>query len=194
MMIRMGYFAVSWSNQYWRPGNDSTVAALREVPTTIRQIYFIPAQDFPWDINPEYVSAILGISAEIVRIADIDWRCDNASDLVAFHHSVADGVVSVTLNLPNCANFYFFESDFDKGALANRQLYRNPSMSYELPDAYYRGKDQFPGWSSYLGRKMTVHVRPNGPARFIIEHAKPNGIAWFDVSDETFRNLPQPQR
>ena len=190
MMVRMGHFAVSWSNgEWWRPGNNSTVAALREVPTTVRQIYFIPAEHSPLDTNPKHARAILGISAEIVRIADIEWRCDKASDLVAFHDSVADGVVSLTVDLPNCANFDFFGADFDKGAFANGQLYRNPSMSYELPDAYYRGPDDL-----YLGRKMIVHVHPNGPARFIIEHANPDGIAWFDISDELFRNLPQTSR
>jgi hypothetical protein len=50
-------------------------------------------------------------------------------------------------------------------------------MSYEFPEAS-------PIIQPYqlVGRRMTVYVHPNGPARFIIPHGGPSGIAWFDTS------------
>ena len=120
---------------------------------------------------------ILGVSAEIVRVAEIGWKCRDASDLVAFDHSTADGVVSMTVTLPTCANFYFYTDRFNN-AFANGRLYRNDAMSYELPEA---DPSSDRSRVSILGRRMTVHIRPNGPARFIIEHGGPNGIAWFDT-------------
>ena len=49
------------------------------------------------------------------------------------------------------------------------------TIDYELPDAMATAP-----WAD-LGRKITVHVRPNGPARFIIEYGAPNGVTWFDT-------------
>ena len=111
-----------------------------------------------------------------MRVAEIEENCGNARDFVAFDHSIADGVVSMTITLPDCANFYFRTDRFNNN-LSHGRLYRNEWMSYELPEA-----DPIKGgqWL-FLGRRMTVHVRPNGPARFIIERSGPNGIAWFDT-------------
>ena len=81
-------------------------AVLRQVPTGTRQIYVLSAGGLQ-DANPEYVRLVLGVPAEIVRIAEIDWNCGESSDLVAFDHSIADGVVNMTVTLPACANFYF---------------------------------------------------------------------------------------
>ena len=83
--------------------------------------------------NPEYVRLILGVPAEIVRIIDIDWNCGESNNLVAFDHSIADGVVKLTVTLPACANFVFYAPIGDK-ALANGRLYRNAAISYELPE------------------------------------------------------------
>jgi hypothetical protein len=158
-------------------------ALLGQVPTGTQQIYVLSAGGLHV-VNPEYVRLILGVSAEIVRVAEIDWKCRNPSDLVAFDHSSTGGVLSMTIILPTCAQFYFSTSRFNND-IANGRLYRNDAMSYELPEA-----DPTKGlgaigilWqaSVFLGRRMTVHVRPNGPARFIIEHGVPNGIAWFDT-------------
>ena len=149
-------------------------AALVQAPAGTRQIYVLSADGLQ-ATNPEYVGAILGVSAEIVRIAEIVWKCSD-TDLVASEHNITDGVVSMTVTLPTCANFYFNTDRFNS-ALAHGRLYRNDMMSYELPEADPKG--HWPTLS--LGRRMTVHVRPNGPARFIIEHGGPNGIAWFDT-------------
>lgn len=79
----------------------------------------------------------------------------------------------MTVTLPSCANF-FFQNRIE---IANGRIHRNDAMSYELPEAHPLKTSN--GW--YLGRRMTVHVRPNGPARFIIEHGGPDGIGWFDT-------------
>jgi hypothetical protein len=162
-----------------RARNDnyrSMDAVLNQAPTGTQQIYVLSAGGLQ-EANPEYVRRILGVSAEIVRVAEIGWECRDASDFVAFDHSAADGVVSMTVTLPTCANFYFYTNRFNND-LANGRLYRNDAMSYELPEA---DPMKGPQPSFFLGRRMTVHVRPNGPARFIIEHGGPNGIAWFDT-------------
>ena len=153
-------------------------AVLRQVPTGTRQIYVLSAGGLQ-EANPEYVRLALGVSAEIVRVVEIDWNCREASDLVAFDHSTADGVVSMTVTLPTCANFHFYTNRFNND-IANGRLYRNDTMSYELPEAHPI-KPEVVEPSFYLGRRMTVHVRPNGPARFVIEHGGPNGIAWFEI-------------
>jgi hypothetical protein len=150
-------------------------AALNQVPAGTQQIYVLSAGGLQ-EARPESVRLILGVSAEIIRVVEIAWACGNASDLVAFDHSATVGVVSMTLTLPRCANLYFGSERFNNG-LTNGHLYRNEAMSYELPEA---DPIKWPPPNLFLGRRMTVHVRPKGPARFIIEHGGPNGIAWFD--------------
>jgi len=66
-----------------------------------RQVYVLQ------DANPEYVRLVLGVSAEIVRVIDINWKCGESSDPVAFDHSIADGVVTMTVAVPPCALFGF---------------------------------------------------------------------------------------
>jgi len=157
---------------------DSMRVALKQVPMATRQVYFVNASYT--HANPEYVRLILGIPAEIVHIIDLDWwDCRESNDLVAFDHSVTDGVVKLTVTLPACANLFFSAPIGDK-TLANGRLYRNNAMSYELPEVA-PAKGPFGQRPRMLGRRMTVHVRPNGPARFIIEHGGPDGIAWFDT-------------
>jgi hypothetical protein len=126
--------------------------------------------------NPEDVRLILGVSAEIIRVVEIAWNCGDASDLITFDHTTANGVVSISVTLPSCANFYF-ETDRFNSELASGRLYRN-AMSYELPQVERR---KGPQPYLFLGREMTVHIRPTGSARFIIEHGGPDGIAWFDT-------------
>jgi len=155
-------------------------AALRQLPMTTRQVYVLSAGSLQGS-NPEYLRLVLGVSAEIVRVVDIDWQCDQLNDLVVFDHSVTDGAVNLTVTLPACAEFDFFDSHVKENAFANGRLYRNDSISYELPDAYPIINPKMWEPSLYLGRKMTVHIRPNGPARFIIAHGRPGGIAWFDT-------------
>jgi hypothetical protein len=144
----------------------------------MRQVYVLDASYE----NPEYLRAILGMPAQIVHMIDIQWECGESNDLVSFDHSIADGVVKLTVTLPACANFAFFAPIGNK-ALANGRLYRNNAISYELPEAEPTKWEAEPtGWRVLsVGRRMTVYVRPNGPARFIIEHGGPSGVAWFDT-------------
>jgi hypothetical protein len=153
----------------------SIEAALRQTPKAIQQVYILAAVDAQPFANPEYMRRILGVPAEIVRIIDLNWNCGESNNSVLFNHSIANGVVTLTVALPACANFIFLVPIRDE-ALANGQLYRNATMSYELPEAYPKEK-----WLLEVGRTITVHIHPSGPARFIIQHGGPNGIAWFDT-------------
>ena len=152
---------------------------LRRTPTGTRQIYVLAAGGLP-HANPEYLRAALGVSAEIVRVVEIEWGCRAATDLVAFDHSAAEGVVTVTITLPDCAEFYFATKRFTD-EIASRSLCRRGAISYELPEATPIKPTWWRSNRFYLGRRITVHVRPNGPARFVVEHGAPNGIAWFDT-------------
>jgi hypothetical protein len=152
---------------------------LHQVPPGIRQIYVMSAGSLT--MNPEYMRPFLGVSAEIIIVARIDWNywtCLGLSDSVALDHSIADGTVSLTVTLPPCENFAFYTARFDDN-ITDGRLYRN-RISYELPEARLVKKTP---WDSrfYLGRRMTVHVRPSGPARFVIDPGGPNRIAWFDT-------------
>jgi hypothetical protein len=170
--------------------SKSMDAVLVQAPIGTRQVYVLSAGGLQ-EANPEYLRLILGMSAEIVRVAEINFRCRDASDFVDFDHRTADGVVSVTLTAPACANFSFFTNRFNS-YIANGRLYRNNAMSYELPEV---DPTQGPHPSLFLGRRMTVHFRPNGPVRFIIEHGRPNGIAWFDTPSGGGGNLiVKPER
>jgi hypothetical protein len=155
------------------------VATLRQVPTAIRQVYIVNAGGLQL-VNPEHARLVVGVSAEIVRVIDIDWKCGRSDDLVAFDHGTVDGVVNMTVTLPACAHFRFDSGPFN-GALTDGHLRRSDTMSYELPEAH----PSRPSYSwmppFYFGRRMTVHIRASRPARFIIERGGPNGIAWFDI-------------
>jgi hypothetical protein len=165
------YYVREWIAQLVPNEYGLMNAALRQTPLGIRQIYVLSAGGLP-NTNPEYMRLILGVSAKIVRVVEITWKCREASDLVDFNHSTADGVVSLTVSLPTCANFVFYTDRFKNDSLKGR-LNRNDTMSYDLPEVY----------GQILGRRITVHIRPNGRARFIIEHGGPDGVAWFDTPD-----------
>jgi hypothetical protein len=149
------------------------MVVLHQMPIATQQVYIV---DFPLYANPEYVRLILGVPAEIVRIIDVMDSCES-NNFVSFNHSMADGVVKLTVTLPACATFDAGTALHAAGkAFANGRLYRNATMIYELPQAY-----PLPGGIFEFGRTITVHVRPSGPARFIIRYGGPNGIAWFDT-------------
>jgi hypothetical protein len=179
-LIRSSGYAVAWCINSARIDQTAMDTVLREVPTRTRQIYVLPVAESLQDGNPKYVRLILDVPAEIVRIADVDWKCGRSNDLVTFDHIIAGGIVSLTITLPECAKFRFINARFTSRTLSNGYLDRNAAMSYELPEAYpVRPTMWEPPF--FLGRKMAVHVRPNGPARFIIDHGRPDGMAWFDT-------------
>jgi len=153
---------------------NSMRVVLQQMPMATQQVYILADTDAV-PSNPEHMRLILGVPAEIVRIAELQWDCGESNQFIAFDHSIADGVVKLTATLPACAKF-MFSARIPDTALANGRLYRNSTMSYELPEAHPKQD-----WLFEVGRRMTLHVRPSGPARFIIQHGGPNGIAWFDT-------------
>jgi len=122
------------------------------------------------------------MKAEVVRIVDVDWwSCHGSSDIVEADHGAADGWVTISATLPDCASFYFFFAPTDAAsAFHDGHLQRGDSINYELPDALPFNTDQIYQW--VLGRRVVVRIRPRGCARFIIEHGAPGGgLTWFDT-------------
>ena len=185
-LTRSLYVSIEWiADPFLQERFGAMTTALRQLPIATRQVYVLSTGGLQAS-NPQYVRLVLGVPAEIVRVVDIHWQCDDhgqSSDSVFFDHSVTQGVVNLTVTLPACANFVFRDAHVKENALANGLLYRNDAISYELPEAHpikpTPPADALTNLS--LGRKMTVHVRPDGPARFLIEHGRPSGIAWFDT-------------
>jgi hypothetical protein len=180
---RTSYLLFDWNAngaELARNRYSAMTAALHEIPMATRQAYILNASGLQ-DANPEYVRLILGVSAEIVNVIDINWQCGESSDRVTFDHSLVDGVVTMTVTLPPCALFGFHVGRLGATTLANGRLYRNATMSYELPEALPITPTRWWEPTLYLGRKMTVHIRPNGPARFIIQQGGAEGIIWFDT-------------
>jgi hypothetical protein len=165
--------------KFLRTTSRTMDAALRAVPEGTPQVYVMPA-DRLHGANPEYVRLVLGINAKIVILADIQWDCKKSNKLVSFDHSTIDGVVNIAVSLPACAKFRF-SGQFGDTSLENGRLYRNGTITYELPEAFRINSEKWWDEAFYLGRKMILHVRPSGPARFIIQHGGPGGIASFDT-------------
>jgi hypothetical protein len=194
-LVRGSYYIIDWHSSSEErvsglvPGiyYEAMDAALREAPAMTREIYVLPAaerRESLQDVNPKYLRSILGISAEIVRVVDIYWRCGDPDSVVEFDHNFTNGVVNLTVSLPECAMFRFFGAPFPSSALVKGHIYRNTEVTYELPEAHpIEAPLSEPPFEPplHLGRKMIVHVRPIGPARFVIDHGARNGIAWFDA-------------
>ena len=181
-VIQSSYLLLDWvakpDQKDYRASVRAMNALLRQVPIGTKKIYVLSSGSLQ-ATNPKYVELLLGLSAEIVRIIEIDWKCGEKSESVRFDHSTTDGLVSLTVILPACATFLLNSNRFD--GISDGRLYRNDTLSYQLPEATPVPHTKWwqPGFN--LGRRMTALVRPNGPARFIIEHGGPNGFAWFDT-------------
>jgi hypothetical protein len=183
-LTRSSYHSIETLHSYYSTQNAlrSMSDALRQVPPVTRRVYVVLANR-QLSANPEYLRVFLGVTAEIVIVTDIYWACGEANDFAAFDHSTVDGVVNINVTLPACASFDFWPSPLVGTALANGRLFRNDTISYDLPEAYPISPKRAGESPFYLGRKMTVHVRPNGPARFIILRGGRKGNpAWvFDT-------------
>ena len=119
---------------------------------------------------------------EIIRLADISWNCSVPSDIADYAHREAGGTVTVDLTLPSCARFFFFYAPIDTAALDRGVLRRGATIDYELPEARPLATADGTRPTLELGQRMTVRIRPDGPARIIIEHGRAEGgLAWFDV-------------
>ena len=159
----------------------NTNAALREVPPGVREVYVMLASGLV-TANPAYLRAFLGIDAKIVRVIDLSWYCGNRPERVALSHDIRDGEVIIRASLPDCARFEFLSSTVDGTALHDGHLRRSPSIEYELPEAHpiYHTGPLPPTLEP--GRLMVVHIRPHGPARFLIDDPSPeHGLTWFDA-------------
>ena len=156
-------------------------AALRQVPASTRQVYVLSAGSLA-TATPDYLRVFLGVHAEIVRLVDIHWPCEGGEPFVAVDHDSVDGVVTLSAMLPDCASFFFNLAGPGSALLVDGRLRRSDSISYELPEAYPIDRKGPYEPALELGPRIIVHIRPRGPARFIIEGGGPDGgLAWFDT-------------
>ena len=156
-------------------------AALRQVPANITEIYVLNGG---WLVtaSPNYLRAFLDVPAEIVRLVDIRSSCKEVAPFVAVDHVIRAGMVTVNAELPACASFFFNLAGPASIAVVDGGLSRSDGISYELPQAHsVVPQGPFEPLLD-LGHRITVHIRPSGPARFIYEPAAPAGdLAWFDT-------------
>jgi hypothetical protein len=157
-------------------------AMLRQAPAATRQVFIVSTTESSLQTaNPKYLRLGLGVTPEIVRLVEIDWKCTESDDRVTFDHSTVNGVVNMTLTLPACAKFCISAPQLAGTSLATARLVRGSSISYDLTERPWTKHSKWFGQRFFLGRRITLHVRPNGPARFIIEQGRPNDTAWFDT-------------
>ena len=171
--------ALSEMGQFFRSA-ISLDAALRAVPPGIGQVYVLFS--YGMDIvDPAYLRALLGLKAELIHVADTSWSstCQGKNETIALVHENLSGEVTIRAVLPDCAALLFWNAGIDSGMIVRGELRRSDSIVYELPDATSGniGVNAAPDF----GRRMTVHIRPRGPARFIIEDRGPGNLIWFDV-------------
>jgi hypothetical protein len=155
--------------------------ALRQVPAGMRQVYVVPAGSVA-TASPDHLQAFLDMPAEIIRVIDTHSSCMEGEQVAFFDHSMADGVVTLTVAVPQCAFLFFDMAGIGSTALVHGRIHRSESIDYELPEAHLIDHQGPLNPALRPGRWMTVHIRPSGPARFIIEQGGPGGgLAWFDT-------------
>jgi hypothetical protein len=67
-------------------------------------------------------------------------------------------------------------------AVVDGVLRRNDRITYELPDAQPIYHTTSLPTSIEPGRRVTVQIRPHGPARFIFtKRVADSSLAWFDT-------------
>ena len=155
--------------------------ALRQVPPEITEIYVLPSLSLGWD-NPEYIRALLGVRPKIIRLAEMEWNCGDGKGFASLRHEMEDGTVTLAATLPDCAGFFLSVSGIDASALVDGRLSRGPSIVYDMPNA--RPSESVGPWRPIFEppQRLTVHIRLQGRARFLIEHgARDGGLAWFDT-------------
>ena len=152
--------------------------ALRQAPQGVRQIYVFFVAGLV-TANPDYLRALLGIRAEIVRVVDTTSFCGKDEEPPVFSHDFVGSEVTIRAKLPDCARFEFLSAHVDPSALTDGRLRRSASILYEFPEAHpIERKGPFEP-AVDLGSRMIVHIRPSGPARFIT--ATDGKIRWFDT-------------
>ena len=155
--------------------------AIRGLPPQVRQVYIVAAGGLV-PASPDYLEVFLGVPVEIIRLADVIWRCKVSPDRLDFAHSDAGGITTLEMTAPACASFDFVYSRADLGARRGPHLPRSDSISYDLPEASFSVLNDRHWLSLDLGQRMIVHIRTAGPARFIIEDRGPGGgFTSFDT-------------
>lgn len=157
-------------------------AALAQVPSDIREVYVLPSGGLP-TAAPEYLRAVFDIPTRLVRIVDLHEICEGGHPFIFLRHDFKDGLVTIDAMLrPDCASFFFDMAGPGSTAGASGRIRRTDTIDYELPDAYLIDHKGPLKPALELGSHVIVHIRPNGPARFIIEKGGPNGnLFWFDT-------------
>jgi hypothetical protein len=153
--------------------------ALAAVPPGIRQIYVVPGGGLV-TATPDYLRVFLGVEPEIIRVIDLHWYCRQGESFAGFSHEFADGVVTLSAKLPDCADFFFDMAGARASLIADGRLRRSDSISYELPEAHVIDHKGPVAPALEPGHEFVARIHTSGPARFIIEG--PGGtISWFDT-------------
>jgi hypothetical protein len=150
-------------------------AALKHLPPEVQYVYIIDTWE-TGEINPDYLRAFYATPAEIVRVIGINSECPGSENFVGFHDELADDVVTLDVALPECARFVNLPRPVGV-AIKVGELRRSASISYYFPEARVNPDSPI----VEIGRRMVVRIKHGGPIRMIIEHAKDDGFAWFDV-------------
>lgn len=155
--------------------------ALRHVPSGIKQVYVISARGLV-GANPDYIRPILNVQADIIRVVDVVWGCTDAADRITFSHEFDNGTMILSAKTPACAPFHFSRVSAVPEILSSDAVRRSSSLEYQFPHLEQTGREGTPRSVFDLGSQVTVRIRPDGRARFIIEKGGSNGsLAWFDA-------------
>ena len=161
--------------QPWTRPKARLIQALHDLPAGLRQVYILPNLGIP-HVGPDYLAAFYGKTAEIIVISELSPHCGDAQTPLHYEHTTANGIVTLTLALPECATFSFY-TDGNVGPIVDGKLRRNASMSYDFFDTKITRLPH----AVDLGHRMEVRIQPRGPARFIIDPAENGGLVWFDI-------------
>jgi hypothetical protein len=122
------------------------------------------------------------VPAEIIDLMDIDLNCSEPDNRLAIDREVRDGVVTLKTTRPACGRGEFRDAKVDGSMISGGRVYRNYSVSYQLPEAFLVENTLPFRPVVELGRQITVRVRAHRPARFLIERGSvDDGFEWFDV-------------
>lgn len=185
-VVRMGDYLASlnppsersYLGQFFHSIADVNNALLAAPPGT-RQIYVIPGGGLA-TATPNYLRVFLGVKPEIIRVVDLHWYCPAGQTFAGFEHDFAAGVVTLRANLPDCADFFFDMAGASASRITDGHLRRSDTIDYELPEAHVIAHKGPVSPALEPGHRFTAHIRPSGPARFIIQG--PGGaITTFDT-------------
>jgi len=186
-VVRMGGYLASlnppaehsYLGQFFRSIADVNHALLT-APAGTRQIYVIPGGGLA-TATPDYLRVFLGVEPEIIRVVDLHWYCPAGQAFGGFEHEFAAGTATLRATLPDCADFFFDMAGASASRIAeDGHLRRSATMDYELPEAHVIAHKGPVSPALEPGHRFTAHIRPSGPARFIIQG--PSGeITTFDT-------------